>query len=118
MKLLLDFLPLLLFFVTFKYADGQPEWAAAFATEHLGFLVSGGKVGPTEAPIWKRCQPYRIGRPIAAMICFASNTGAPRSSGPRSTANSSPPTRATIVAVSQAAASRCAAVLRHSSPAA
>ena len=48
MKLLLDFLPLLLFFVTFKYADGQPEWAAAFATEHLGFLVSGGKVGPTK----------------------------------------------------------------------
>ena len=51
MKLLLDFLPLLLFFVTFKYADGQPDWAAAFATEHLGFLVSGGKVGPTEAPV-------------------------------------------------------------------
>ncbi|WP_416761547.1 septation protein A [Roseateles sp. So40a] len=51
MKLLLDFLPLLLFFVTFKYADRQPDWAAAFATEHLGFLVSGGKVGPTEAPV-------------------------------------------------------------------
>ncbi|MBO9688144.1 septation protein A [Roseateles chitosanitabidus] len=51
MKLLLDFLPLLLFFVTFKYADGQPEAAAVFATEHLGFLVSGGKVGPTEAPV-------------------------------------------------------------------
>lgn len=51
MKLLLDFLPLLLFFVTFKYADGQPEWAAAFATEHLGFLVSGGKVGTAEAPV-------------------------------------------------------------------
>lgn len=51
MKLLLDFLPLLLFFVTFKYADRQPDWAAAFATEHLGFLVSGGKVGATEAPV-------------------------------------------------------------------
>ncbi|WP_431265660.1 septation protein A [Roseateles chitinivorans] len=51
MKLLLDFLPLLLFFVTFKYADGRPDAAAAFATEHLGFLVSGGKVGATEAPV-------------------------------------------------------------------
>lgn len=51
MKLLLDFLPLLLFFVTFKYADRQPDWAAAFATEHLGFLVSGGKIGPEEAPV-------------------------------------------------------------------
>ena len=51
MKLLLDFLPLLLFFVTFKYADGHPDWAAAFATEHFGFLVSGGKVGVEEAPV-------------------------------------------------------------------
>ncbi|WP_431258679.1 septation protein A [Roseateles chitinivorans] len=51
MKLLLDFLPLLLFFVTFKVADGRPDAAAAFATEHLGFLVSGGKVGATEAPV-------------------------------------------------------------------
>ncbi|OWQ93399.1 septation protein A [Roseateles aquatilis] len=51
MKLLLDFLPLLLFFVTFKYADGRADWAAAFATEHLGFLVSGGKVGAAEAPV-------------------------------------------------------------------
>lgn len=51
MKLLLDFLPLLLFFATFKYADGQPEWAASFATEHLGFLVSGGQVPAEVAPV-------------------------------------------------------------------
>ncbi len=51
MKLLLDFLPLLLFFITFKYADGHQEWAAVFATEHFGFLVSGGKVGLEEAPV-------------------------------------------------------------------
>ena len=51
MKLLLDFLPILLFFVTFKYAEGHKDWAAALATEHLGFLVSGGKVGPGEAPV-------------------------------------------------------------------
>lgn len=51
MKLLLDFLPLILFFGTFKYAEGQKDWAALFASEHFGFLVSGGKVGPDEAPV-------------------------------------------------------------------
>ena len=51
MKLLFDFLPILLFFGTFKYAEGQKEWAADFATQHLGFLVSGGVVGSGEAPV-------------------------------------------------------------------
>ena len=51
MKLFLDFLPLILFFGTFKYADAHKDWAAAFSTEHFGFLVSGGTVGPTEAPV-------------------------------------------------------------------
>ncbi|WP_343622378.1 septation protein A [Roseateles puraquae] len=51
MKLLLDFLPLILFFVVFKGAEGHAEAAAAFATEHFGFLVSGGTVGPQEAPV-------------------------------------------------------------------
>jgi intracellular septation protein len=47
----LDFLPILLFFGTFKYTESHKEWAAAFATEHLGFLVAGGAVGVTEAPV-------------------------------------------------------------------
>jgi intracellular septation protein len=51
MKLLFDFLPLVLFFVTFKYAEGQKDWAAQFASDHFGFLVSGGIVGPNEAPV-------------------------------------------------------------------
>lgn len=51
MKLLLDFLPIILFFGTFKYAENAKDWAAAFSTEHFGFLVSGGVVGPTEAPV-------------------------------------------------------------------
>lgn len=51
MKLLLDFLPLILFFGTFKYAEGHAVAAAAFATQHFGFLVSGGQVGPQEAPV-------------------------------------------------------------------
>ena len=51
MKLLLDFLPILLFFGAFKYAEGHKDWAAAFATEHLGFMVAGGVVGTGEAPV-------------------------------------------------------------------
>ena len=51
MKLLLDFLPIILFFGTFKYADAHKDSAAAFATDHLGFLVSGGVVGVGEAPV-------------------------------------------------------------------
>ena len=33
MKLLLDFLPIILFFGTFKYAEANKAWAAAFATQ-------------------------------------------------------------------------------------
>ncbi len=51
MKLLFDFLPIVLFFGAFKYAEGNKDWAAAFASEHLGFMVSGGIVGPNEAPV-------------------------------------------------------------------
>jgi intracellular septation protein len=51
MKLLLDFLPIFLFFGTYNYAKGQKDWAAQFATEHFGAIVSGGIVGPAEAPV-------------------------------------------------------------------
>lgn len=51
MKILLDFLPIILFFGTFKYAEGHKQWAADFATQHLGFLVAGGKVGTEEGPV-------------------------------------------------------------------
>ncbi len=51
MKLLFDFLPIILFFVTFKYTEGNKDWAAEFATRHLGGLVAGGKVGVAEAPV-------------------------------------------------------------------
>jgi intracellular septation protein len=50
-KLLFDFLPIILFFIAFKVADANKEAAAALATSHLGFLVSGGIVGPGEAPV-------------------------------------------------------------------
>jgi intracellular septation protein len=51
MKLLFDFLPIILFFVAFKAADANKEAAAALATEHFGLLVSGGVVGAEEAPV-------------------------------------------------------------------
>jgi intracellular septation protein len=51
MKLFFDFLPILLFFGSFKLAEAQKDWAAGFATQHFGFLVSGGSVGPDEAPV-------------------------------------------------------------------
>lgn len=51
MKLLFDFLPIILFFGTFKFTEGRKDWAAQFASDHLGFAVSGGIVGPNEAPV-------------------------------------------------------------------
>ena len=51
MKLLLDFLPIILFFATFKWAEARPDEAARWASEHLGFLVQGGVVGPAVAPV-------------------------------------------------------------------
>ena len=51
MKLLADFLPIILFFAAFKIAGNDKDAGAAFASEHFGFLVSGGSVGPGEAPV-------------------------------------------------------------------
>ena len=51
MKLLLDFLPLILFFAVFKYAESHGEAAAQFATQHLGFAVHGGMVSAEQAPV-------------------------------------------------------------------
>ncbi len=51
MKLLLDFLPILLFFITFNQAERHADAAAQLATTWLGPLVQGGVVGPKEAPV-------------------------------------------------------------------
>jgi intracellular septation protein len=51
MKLLLDFLPIVLFFLTFNQAEKRPDEAAALASDWFGFLVSGGTVGAKEAPV-------------------------------------------------------------------
>jgi intracellular septation protein len=51
MKLLLDFLPIILFFVCFNQAEKHAEAAARLATDWFGFMVSGGVVGAKEAPV-------------------------------------------------------------------
>ena len=51
MKLLLDFLPLVFFFATYKFAGAHADAAAAFATHWFGGVVSGGVVGAKEAPV-------------------------------------------------------------------
>ncbi|MEN3112951.1 septation protein A [Uliginosibacterium paludis] len=50
MKLFFDFFPVALFYATFQYARANAEYAALKATEWFGFMVSGGVVGPREAP--------------------------------------------------------------------
>jgi len=51
MKLLFDFLPIILFFGTFKFAESHKEAAAEFASRHLGGIVAGGVVAPAQAPV-------------------------------------------------------------------
>ncbi|KAF7600331.1 MAG: septation protein A [Candidatus Dactylopiibacterium carminicum] len=50
MKLFFDLFPVALFYATFQYARANAELAAAKATAWFGFIVSGGVVGPKEAP--------------------------------------------------------------------
>lgn len=50
MKFLFDLLPVIFFYGAFKYSQAHREWAAQTATSWLGFMVSGGVVGPQEAP--------------------------------------------------------------------
>jgi intracellular septation protein len=50
MKIFFDLLPIVLFFASFKWAEGHKDLAAQWLTAHLGFAVSGGVVGVTEAP--------------------------------------------------------------------
>ncbi|MBI2731803.1 MAG: septation protein IspZ, partial [Aquabacterium sp.] len=51
MKIFFDLLPIILFFASFKWAEGHKAQAAQWMTQYLGFAVSGGTVGVTEAPV-------------------------------------------------------------------
>ncbi|MDQ7988611.1 MAG: septation protein A [Candidatus Dactylopiibacterium sp.] len=50
MKLFFDFFPVALFYAAFQFARANKELAADKATQWFGFMVSGGVVGPGEAP--------------------------------------------------------------------
>ncbi|GAB2884430.1 septation protein A [Uliginosibacterium flavum] len=50
MKLLFDFFPVAFFYAAFQFAKHNKELAAQKASEWFGFMVSGGVVGPNEAP--------------------------------------------------------------------
>jgi intracellular septation protein len=51
MKIFFDLLPIILFFASFKWAEGHKAQAALWMTQYLGFAVSGGLVGEKEAPV-------------------------------------------------------------------
>ncbi|RBA23463.1 septation protein A [Herminiimonas fonticola] len=51
MKFLFDLFPVILFFVVFKWGEGNAEAAQSFGQQFLSGLVSGGQVTVTQAPI-------------------------------------------------------------------
>lgn len=51
MKIFFDLLPIFLFFSSYQWANSHKAQAAQWMTQYLGFAVSGGAVGQTEAPV-------------------------------------------------------------------
>jgi intracellular septation protein len=51
MKFLFDLLPVILFFIVYKIADGHQEAAHALAVQTMGGLISGGNVTADQSPI-------------------------------------------------------------------
>jgi intracellular septation protein len=51
MKFLFDMFPVILFFGVFKWGEGHTDSAQAMVGQYLSGLVSGGVVGPEQAPI-------------------------------------------------------------------
>jgi intracellular septation protein len=51
MKLLFDYIPLILFFAVFKLAGANPEAAHLFANTHFAWLVASGVISTTIAPV-------------------------------------------------------------------
>jgi intracellular septation protein len=51
MKIIFDFFPVLLFFLTFKWAENNKQIATDLSNQYLHSLISGGIVSNTEAPV-------------------------------------------------------------------
>nr|WP_229517327.1 septation protein A [Massilia oculi] len=50
-KFLFDMLPVILFFGIYKYGESHQDWAHGLVGDYLGFLISGGSVPASQAPI-------------------------------------------------------------------
>jgi len=51
MKFLFDLLPVILFFISYKWADGNKEVTAEWLTHYIGFAVASGTVAAKQAPV-------------------------------------------------------------------
>lgn len=51
MKFLFDLFPVILFFAVFKWSEGHAAAAQDFVSHYMAGFVSGGAVGPSQAPI-------------------------------------------------------------------
>ena len=51
MKFLFDMFPVILFFGVFKWGESHTDAAQSMVGQYLSGLVSGGSVGPEQAPI-------------------------------------------------------------------
>ncbi|RYE74857.1 MAG: septation protein A, partial [Oxalobacteraceae bacterium] len=51
MKFLFDMFPVILFFGVFKWGESNTDAAQSMVGQYLSGLVSGGSVGPEQAPI-------------------------------------------------------------------
>lgn len=51
MKFLFDLLPVILFFISYKWADGHKDATAEWLTQYLGFAVASGTVAAKQAPV-------------------------------------------------------------------
>lgn len=51
MKFLFDLLPVILFFISYKWGEGHKDLVAEWMTHYLGFAVSGGVVVAKQAPV-------------------------------------------------------------------
>jgi intracellular septation protein len=71
MKIFLDLLPIFMFFASYKWGEGHKAEVAQWMSQHLGFLVQGGVVGVTEAPVLLATVLVIIGTMLQILITKA-----------------------------------------------
>jgi intracellular septation protein len=71
MKIFLDLLPIFMFFASYKWGEGHKAEVAQWMSQHLGFLVQGGVVGLTEAPVLLATVVVMLGTLLQILITKA-----------------------------------------------